>query len=99
MSLRLNDTDLLNEVIQRTPSANLALVLNALPTRFLYRLIMALSSLLESTPRWIEFYLIWVKTLFSIHGRFIKKNSHLYATALRHLKKNTQSHYQDLSAV
>merc|ERR550532_363217 len=99
MSLRLNDSELIDEVIQRTPHSALRLVLQSLPTKLLYRLMMALSTLFQSSPQWLQFHLIWVKTLFVVHGKYIKQHRHLYATALRHLKKNMQEPYEDLSTI
>ena len=61
------------------------------------RLIVTLSSLFENSPRWMEFYLTWVKILFTTQGRYIKKHGHIYTAALRNLKKNMQSHYKDIS--
>lgn len=98
MSLRLNEERYVSEVIQHIPIDELDLVLKAVPSQYIERLLLVLSKLVEDSIH-LEFYLHWSERLFKIHGKYIKTNSNAFTTPLRSLQKSIGAHYKFLSQV
>eukprot|EP00455_Lapot_gusevi_P017174 TRINITY_DN1909_c0_g1_i1.p1 TRINITY_DN1909_c0_g1~~TRINITY_DN1909_c0_g1_i1.p1 ORF type:complete len:233 (-),score=78.26 TRINITY_DN1909_c0_g1_i1:26-664(-) len=98
MSLKLNERDVIVEVMERTPPAEIPLVLRSLPTHFLATVMHLLATGVDSSPH-LEFYLIWCQELLTLHGRHLKNNYNDFLSCFRAIQKGLSRQYQDLSRV
>ena len=70
MALKLNQVDLIREVIEQIPSDEAAvnlIVTSGLSDKYLERLIRFVGAELETTPH-IQFYAIWTKVIFKVQN-------------------------------
>ena len=77
MSLKLNQVDLIREVIEQIPSSEEAvlLIVTGMSDKYLDRLIKFVGAELETTPH-IQFYAIWTRVIFKVHSvLFARDNS------------------------
>uniref|UniRef100_A0A0A9YWV8 Small-subunit processome Utp12 domain-containing protein n=1 Tax=Lygus hesperus TaxID=30085 RepID=A0A0A9YWV8_LYGHE len=89
MSLRLNETPLIKEVIESVPPTDIEICALNLPDVYVEKLLEFIACAVESS-KFIEFYLIWVKHL-------IVRTRSLPLNVLLSLQKGIQKKYQDLS--
>ncbi|KAK5056807.1 hypothetical protein LTR84_012339 [Exophiala bonariae] len=82
MAFRLNDRQLIRQVYQAVPYGSIPLVVRELPRVYLGRLLMLLGQQMENGPH-LEFTLLWVSEVLSIHGRYIKEKQGDFAGELR----------------
>lgn len=82
MAFRLNDRNLIRQVYQSVPYGSIPLVVRELPKVYLGRLLMLLGQQMENSPH-LEFALLWVSEVLSIHGRYIKEKQGDFAGELR----------------
>lgn len=73
MAFRLNEQKLIRHVYERVPAASIGLVGKELPAVYLSRLLRFVALATDDTPH-LEFNLLWIETLLSTHGRYIKDN-------------------------
>lgn len=86
MAFRLNESKLIRFVYEGIPPSDIPHVVRAVPTVYLPRLLRFVAHAAEETPH-LEFNLIWIQSLLSCHGRFIKDNSGNFAPELRALQR------------
>lgn len=86
MAFRLNEAKLIRVVHEGIPPADVALVVRAVPTVYLPRLLRFVAHAAEETPH-LEFNLLWIESLLSSHGRYFKDNSGTFATELRAVQR------------
>lgn len=96
MSLRLNESELIAEVMDQTPHDQISLVVRSVPSTRLQRLLDILCAQLDSSPH-VEFYLVWALQILSSAG--IKRSSSTLARSFRTLQKMVSRHQQDLAPV
>lgn len=82
MAFRLNDRNLIRHVYQSVPYGSITLLVRELPKVYLSRLLMLLGQQMESSPH-LEFALLWLSEVLSIHGRYIKEKQGDFAVELR----------------
>jgi periodic tryptophan protein 2 len=82
MAFRLNDRNLIRQVYQSVPYGSIPLLVRELPKVYLGRLLMLLGQQMENSPH-LEFALLWVSEVLSIHGRYIKEKQGDFAGELR----------------
>ena len=82
MAFRLNDRSLIRQVYQAVPYESIPLLVRELPKVYLGRLLMLLGQQMENSPH-LEFTLLWVSEVLSIHGRYIKEKQGDFAGELR----------------
>lgn len=82
MAFRLNDKGLLRQVYESIPYVSIPLVVRELPWVYLSRLLMLLAQQMENSPH-LEFALLWVGEVLSVHGRHIKERQGDFAAELR----------------
>ncbi|KEF51506.1 uncharacterized protein A1O9_12423 [Exophiala aquamarina CBS 119918] len=82
MAFRLNDRNLIRYVYQSVPYGSIPLLVRELPKVYLSRLLMLLGQQMENSPH-LEFALLWVSEVLSIHGRYIKEKQGDFAAELR----------------
>ncbi|PKY03852.1 WD40 repeat-like protein [Aspergillus campestris IBT 28561] len=86
MAFRLNEAQLMSVVHQAIPPSDIQLVVRAVPTVYLPRLLRFVAHAAEETPH-LEFNLLWIEALFSNHGRYFKDNAGTFATELRAVQR------------
>lgn len=82
MAFRLNDRNLIRQVYQAVPYESIPLLVRELPKVYFGRLLMLLGQQMENSPH-LEFALLWVSEVLSIHGRYIKEKQGDFAGELR----------------
>ncbi|XP_031564589.1 periodic tryptophan protein 2 homolog [Actinia tenebrosa] len=95
LSFRLNEQDLVREVVESIKSCDIRLVVQSLSEVYVDKMLKFVSGELESS-RHLEFYLLWCKELFTVHGQAIKQRSPNVMHVLRTLQKNMTRHQEDL---
>ena len=98
MSFRLNEVELIHKVYEAIPYSSVHFVCKDLPVKYLNRFLAFIVTQLEQTPHF-EFHLLWIRELFTTHGRHLKDNRTLYLPVFRALHKGISNHQTDLSKV
>ncbi|XP_011298217.1 periodic tryptophan protein 2 homolog [Fopius arisanus] len=96
MALRLNEKDLIRNVIERIPCEDVELTVATLSHLYIDKLLMFTAVEFERS-RHIHFYLIWIEIILTKSGHFI--NSPFQLPILLTLKKNMQQKYDDLGRI
>jgi periodic tryptophan protein 2 len=86
MSFRLNEAPLIRAVYEGIPHTDIPHVVRPLPTVYIPRLLRFVANFAEETPH-LEFNLLWIESLLSIHGRYLKDNTGTFATELRAVQR------------
>ena len=82
MAFRLNDGNLIRRVYESIPHSNISLLAKDVPSIYLGRLLSFVAAELESSAH-LEFNLLWLQSLLSIHGIWFKEHSGTLAAELR----------------
>ncbi|KAL1997207.1 hypothetical protein VTN49DRAFT_7354 [Thermomyces lanuginosus] len=86
MAFRLNEARLIRVVYEGIPHADIPHVIRALPTTYLPRLLRFVAHATDETPH-LEFNLLWIESMLSIHGRYLKENAARFAPELRAVQR------------
>lgn len=100
LSLHLNESELIEQVLDNTPYASIPSVVQSLsvPALQLERLLQLLATLLDESPH-LEFYLQWTLELLQKHGSSLNRNRGTYLRAFRALYKAVASKQKDLQTL
>lgn len=100
MALKLNERNLLQEVVESTPTSRISLIVASLPINYVEKLLAHLASALESTAH-IEFYLKWISSLLSDHCTVLKSSiaADSLSSTMRHLAQSLNKQHQDLAKI
>ncbi|KAI9758433.1 MAG: hypothetical protein M4579_003062 [Chaenotheca gracillima] len=71
MAFRLNISQLLRQVFEGIPVGDIELVVRDLPTVYISRLVRFVAEATETSPH-LEFNLLWIRALVSVHGTWIR---------------------------
>ncbi|KAI9847960.1 MAG: hypothetical protein M1837_001477 [Sclerophora amabilis] len=82
MAFRLNMSQLIRRVFEGIPVADIELVVRDLPSVYVARLLRFVAEATEKSPH-LEFNLLWIKSLVSVHGRWIREHRGELASELR----------------
>lgn len=82
MAFRLNERPIIRRVYEGIPVADISLVVQDLPILYITRLIRFVAHAMEETPH-LEFILLWIKAVLSIHGRYLRDNAGQFGAELR----------------
>jgi len=82
MAFRLNERPIIRRVYEGIPVAEIALVVKDFPTLYLARLIRFVAHATEETPH-LEFNILWIKAVLSMHGRYLSDNLGGFGAELR----------------
>ena len=96
MSLRLGEVDLTIQMIESIPISEVVLVIKSLSPVYFDPLLNLLGVQVAKTPH-LEFYLLWIKQMFFIHGEFLQNHRNQYATVFRAIQNAVSKQYTDLS--
>lgn len=99
-ALKLNNLDLIRLVFESVPKEDINFVAKALTFNFVERCLTKIAVILETTQH-LEFYLIWIKSLLTIHGINLKNSSFSssLASILRLLQRNLKNHFDNLDNI
>lgn len=86
MAFRLNERPMIRKVYEGIPVADIALVVKDLPTVYIARLIRFVARATEETPH-LEFNLLWIKAILSMHGRYLLDNAGGVCAELRLIQR------------
>ena len=86
MAFRLNDRNLVRRVYEATPVPDILLTVKGLPSVYLGRFLRFVALQADESPH-LEFNLIWIESLLSQHGRWIKDNKSGLEAELRSVEK------------
>lgn len=100
MSIRLNELELIQQVVETTRPSDVEMTVRSLPEVYLERALKFVASSLESTHH-IEFYLIWVQHLLTVYGSTLQASSReaQVTPILLTLQKNLTKKYEELSKI
>jgi periodic tryptophan protein 2 len=86
MAFRLNERNLIRRVYEATPVEDVPLVVKDLPPVYLGRLLRFVAVQADESPH-LEFNLVWIESLLSKHGRWMKDNKSGLEAELRSVEK------------
>ncbi|KAG1745306.1 WD40 repeat-like protein [Suillus lakei] len=86
LAFRLNEKPIIQQVYERIPRSDIRLVARQMPDVYIPALLRFTSEHLEKSPH-LEFDLIWVQTVITAHGRFLRDRSGEHAPVLRAAQK------------
>lgn len=96
MAFRLNERFLVQRVYESIPVSQIPIIAADFPPVYLDRFFKFLASNIEESPH-VEFQLIWIKNLISVHGRLIMDSRHKFASMIRSLGKYTRRINSDIN--
>ncbi|KAL2002671.1 hypothetical protein VTN02DRAFT_6206 [Thermoascus thermophilus] len=86
MAFRLNESALIHRVYEAISPSNIPHIVRSVPTVYLPRLLRFVAHAADETPH-LEFNLLWIESLLSIHGRYFKENAGRFASELRSVQR------------
>jgi len=95
MSFRLNDNDILREVIESVPHTEIEELSKFMPLIFVEKLLRYVADRLDNSTH-LHFYLLWLRHLLLHHGPALKKNSTKLFATLTHLQKSLTKKSDDI---
>jgi periodic tryptophan protein 2 len=98
MALRLNEYNITKKVFNAIPGSAIQLTSQQLHSVYLQRFINFLATHMESSNS-LEFHLVWIQSIFNFHGQFLKQNSTLLSSSMRHLQKAVLKQQHDLQSI
>ncbi|KAH7344776.1 quinon protein alcohol dehydrogenase-like superfamily [Rhizoctonia solani] len=96
MAFRLNEKPLLQKIFESIPSNDIHLISRQIPTVYLPSLLRFVGEHAESSPH-MEFDLIWINSLLTTQGRYLRDHSSEYASTFRLLQKGMLDFQQSIS--
>jgi periodic tryptophan protein 2 len=94
MALKLNESELVQEVMEKIPHREIPLILDNLPDNFVHRTIEFVTKMLNTHPR--EFYLKWTTLILT---KFGQKTDVLSPQILINLQQNLNRKYEALQKI
>ena len=98
MAFRLNESNIIRAVYEGIPASDIPHVVHALPTVYLGRLLRFVAYAAEETPR-LEFNLVWIHSLLTSHGRYLKDNSGTFGPELRAVQRAVDDIHNSLNTL
>ena len=98
MAFRLNESQVIRAVYEGIPPSDISHVVRSLPTVYLPRLLRFVAHAAEETPH-LEFNLLWIHSLLSSHGRYLKDNSGTFAPELRAVQRAIDDIHNSLNSL
>lgn len=89
MAFRLNERNLIRRVYEGIPPADIPLVAKDLPKVYLGRLVRFVALQADESPH-LEFNLLWIESLLSKHGRWMKDQRGQLEAELRAVEKSVR---------
>ena len=86
MAFRLNERPLIRRVYEAVPVTGVVLLVKALPTAYLARLLRFVAQATDESPH-LEFNLRWIEALLHAHGPYLKDQATSLASELRTVQR------------
>lgn len=86
MAFRLNEAALIHAVYESIPYGDIPHVVRTIPTVYIARLLRFVANSTDETPH-LEFNLLWIESLLTIQGRYLKDNNGSLAPELRAVQR------------
>ncbi|KAI9599231.1 WD repeat protein [Syncephalis fuscata] len=96
MSIRLNDVELMRRSYEAIPPVDVPLVANALPTKYLERLLRFIAEELEKS-RHLHFHLVWSVALLGEHATYLRDHAGQLQPTMRALRKGLARMHETLA--
>ncbi|KAI8085126.1 WD40 repeat-like protein [Halteromyces radiatus] len=96
MAFRLNEKKITQKVFEGTPPDSIPLVARGLPEKYLDKLLKFIGTHMETSPH-IEFHLLWVTSLLTCHGRYLKQHRGEFQAVFRALYKGVTRVRDDIA--
>ncbi|KAK9874735.1 hypothetical protein WA026_005548 [Henosepilachna vigintioctopunctata] len=96
MSMKLNEQSLILEVIENIPLKDVELIVSSLSVQYVDKVLVIVAGALGNSNH-LEFYLIWIQFILSVHGPNIKKQKNL--PSILNVEKVLSRRYNDLSKI
>merc|ERR1711933_368174 len=98
MSIKLNEKELIKNVIESVPSSQISICIEALTPKYYEIMLYVLSNNIETT-QYLQFYLLWINKLCILHGPYLKNNFIKYLPYFRLIQKSLSTLYKDVSPI
>lgn len=98
MALRLNEYDITKKVFSSIPADAVRLTAQQLHPVYLQRFINFLATHMDGANS-VEYHLNWVHGIFNFHGLYLKQNSTVLASSMRHLQKAMMKQQSDVQGI
>ena len=98
MSIKLNDKELIQSVIESVPSTNISICVEELTPKYFESMLYVLSNSIETT-QYLQFYLLWINKVCILHGPYLKNNFIKFLPYFRLIQKALSSLYKDVSPI
>nr|XP_058966700.1 periodic tryptophan protein 2 homolog isoform X2 [Pocillopora verrucosa] len=98
LSLRLNEPELICQVMEAVEPCDIPLVTHSLKEPFIERLMQFIVLQLEES-RHLHFYLLWCHYMLTVHGQQLKSQASGQSVLLRSLQKSLVRQQQDLNRI
>ncbi|KAG9125096.1 hypothetical protein FRC07_008978 [Ceratobasidium sp. 392] len=98
MAFRMNEKNLLQKVFEAIPTNDIPLIARQVPTIYLPTLLQFVGEHAESSPH-MEFDLLWINSLLTTQGRYLREHSSEYASIFRLLQKSMLDFQQTVSQI
>lgn len=96
MAFRLNEKSVLHTVFESIPPSSVDLVARSLSEKYLDKLMQFIGSHMEKSPH-IEFHLMWIVSVMTHHGRYLKEHRGEYQSMFRTLHKSISRVREDIA--
>lgn len=98
MAFRLNESKIIRVVYEGIPPSDIPHVVRSVPAVYLPRLLRFVAHAAEETPH-LEFNLLWIQSLLSSHGRYLKDNAGSFAPELRAVQRAIDDIQENLKRI
>ncbi|ONH73564.1 Periodic tryptophan protein 2 [Pichia kudriavzevii] len=86
MAFRLNEVYLIQKVYESIKKEDIKLVARDLPVIYVPKILEFIGNLSTESAH-VEFNLLWIEQLITLHGKFITQNKHLFARGIRSIQR------------
>lgn len=86
MAFRLNEAPLIRTVYESIPHVDIPHIVRSIPQTYLPRFVRFIALSTDETPH-LEFNLLWIESMLSVHGRYLKEHGGELAPELRALQR------------
>lgn len=98
MAFRLNEKPLLHTVFESIPPESVDLVARGMPEKYLFKLLSFVGMHMETSPH-IEFHLMWVTSVMTAHGRYLRDHRGQFQPVFRALHKGVNRVRDDIATL
>jgi len=98
MSMHLNESSLVQVVIESIPLSSIALVVKSITHMHLESLLQYIAKFMADSPH-VEYYLEWCLQILQTHGRYLQKHYADFMKSFRSMHRVVRTRYEELRSV